>query len=206
MSCRETTAELVECARGQGSPNRELRAHMAACSACRERWEAERQLSAHLNLMRACSSAVAPADGNKAALMREFATYQRTKKKPLWAWPLAAAAAVVFAMAIGHETGVMQHRHRPVNSTSAHFAGADTVLYEVSSYPGEFAGDSFVQVPYTPPVATGEMIRMIHTEMVPEALASMGVDVDPSWTENVPVDVAVGEDGLPHAIRISDSN
>jgi hypothetical protein len=68
------------------------------------------------------------------------------------------------------------------------------------------AGGGFVELPYTPPLATGEMARVIHTQMDPEALASMGVQVDSTWTDDVPVDVVVGEDGLPHAVRIDGTN
>jgi hypothetical protein len=67
------------------------------------------------------------------------------------------------------------------------------------------SSDDFIAVPYTPPLAPGEIVRMVHAEFYPEALASMGVEVDPSWAGELPADVVVGEDGLPRAVRITDN-
>jgi hypothetical protein len=65
------------------------------------------------------------------------------------------------------------------------------------------SNDGFITVPYSPPLAPGEMVRVVHTDLYPESLASMGVEVDPAWTGELPADVAVGEDGLPRAVRIT---
>ena len=45
MTCKEQVRDLVECARRGSQPGRELRAHIASCAGCQDRWEAERQLT-----------------------------------------------------------------------------------------------------------------------------------------------------------------
>ena len=59
MTCGERITELVERARGgSAGPDRELRAHLALCARCRERWDAERQLTAQLGIIRMKTAAV----------------------------------------------------------------------------------------------------------------------------------------------------
>jgi hypothetical protein len=215
MNCREGIAELVESARGQASVGRELRAHIATCASCRDRLEAERQLSVHLNMMRAGAASVNASQHQRQALMREFSTRHGRRALPAWGWALAAAASLVMAIFIGHEAGLRARHTSPalnqhgVMNPAARTRGggtSDGVLYEISADLNALSSDDFIEVPYTPPLADGELVRVIHTEMYPETLATMGVNVDPTWADNVPVDLAVGEDDLPHAVRISNSN
>jgi hypothetical protein len=214
----------VDCARGEAQLNRELRAHIGTCAGCRERWETELQLTAHLNVMResvaAFSSPATSSEGaarreaasrkegasGKETLMREFARRHRRKAVPAWAWTLAAAASILLAIFIGHEAGV-RSRHTPSPAVRTRgIQGNGVVMYEVSADASALSTDDFLEVPYTPPLAPGEIVRMVHTEIYPETLASMGVAVDTDSTGNLPVDMVVGEDGLPRAIRISENN
>ena len=68
----------------------------------------------------------------------------------------------------------------------------------------ELAGDSseFIAVAYAPPLAAGEFVSVLRTELQPAALARMGIDVDTSYTNAIPADVVVGEDGFPRAVRV----
>jgi hypothetical protein len=225
MICRESIPELVECARDQAVPGRELRAHLATCADCRQRWDAEQQLTAHLRVMRIRTSTLKSPASRREALMREFARQHQQRVTPLrpaparampawaipawaipaWGWTLAAAAAVLIAVLIGQQAGL--HSRNTVlpaaRTHSVHAFGA--ILYEASADASALSTDDFVAVPYTPPLAAGEMVRMVHADMYPEALTSMGVAVDPAWSGNLPVDMVVGEDGLPRAVRISDN-
>jgi len=214
MSCIERITELVECARNGALPNSELRGHLKVCEGCRERWDTEKQLNGHLRAMRAGAAALPSSQSRREALMREFERTHRprvvamripARMVPSWAWTLAAAAAIVMAIFVGHEAG-LRGRHMTSHSVQAQANTANAVLYEASADASALSTDDFVAIPYTPPLAQGEMVRMVHTEMYPEALASMGVAVDPEWTSNMTVDMVVGEDGLPRAVRISDSN
>jgi hypothetical protein len=68
----------------------------------------------------------------------------------------------------------------------------------------ELAGDSseFVAVAYAPPLAAGEFVSVLRTELQPTALARMGIYVDAASTNAIPADVLVGEDGFPRAVRV----
>ena len=216
MICSERTTELVECARSGAVLNRDLRAHLNVCAGCRERWDAERQLSVHLGTIRLAAAALQSPESRREALMRDFTRKQKvvampSRAVPSWAWTLAAAAAIVLAIFVGHEAGI-RSRHAVSPAARTHGSGVqniqniqNAVLYETSMDASALSTDDFVAIPYTPPLAQGEMVRMVHADMYPEALASLGVAVDPEWTGNMPVDIVVGGDGLPRAVRMSDN-
>jgi hypothetical protein len=141
--------------------------------------------------------------------MQEFSRTQARTPLPSWIWVLSAAAALLVAVFVGHEAGKRTReavpaaiRSRGVQSHTVQTA--QPVLYEASYDASALSNDDFVAVPYSPPLAPGEMVRMVRTEMYPEALASMGVEVDPAWTGNLSVELVVGEDGIPRAVRIAE--
>ena len=220
MICTQRIAEIVECARSQALASRELRAHLETCAACRQRWDAEQHLTEHLRTMRIRTSALKPPASRREVLMEEFARQHTQRVTPLspkssralpsralpsWTWTLAAAAAVLLAVFIGHQAALRsRHTVAPAARTHAVRSGG-AVFYEVSTDASALSSDAFVAIPYTPPLAAGEMVRMVHADMYPEALSSLGVAVDPAWAGNLPVDMVVGEDGLPRAVRISDN-
>jgi len=210
----------VEYARRHGShaePDRSLRAHLALCAHCNKRWEAELHLTAQFRAMRVQAAALRSLDSfagekRRESLMRDFA---RLHRRPVvlsgsvksWVWTLAAAAALLVAVFLGHEAGKRTSRGTVSPGTRTHEVRAEqTVIYEVSGDASALSSDDFIAVPYTPPLAPGEMVRVVHADFYPEALASMGVEVDPSWTGDLPADVVVGEDGLPRAVRITENN
>jgi hypothetical protein len=202
MTC-ERTRDVVDATRSNNASglDRQLRAHLAVCADCAERWDAERQLTAQLGIIRARTAALRSPDHQRESLLQDFSRIHRHKAVPSWAWALAAAAAILLAVFLGHAAG---KRTRPVVRQER------TVLYEaslsnLSNDASALSSDDFIAVPYTPPLAPGEIVRMMHANFYPEALASMGVDVDPSWAGELPADVLVGEDGLPRAVRITDN-
>jgi hypothetical protein len=209
MTCTEQMAELVECARRGMEPGYDLREHLVGCPRCAERWDAERGLSERFGAMRTEAAAL-NADNPRRAflrddLMRRFAAldFARQRRKTAarsWGMGLAAAAAVVLAVFAGQIAGTRSHRPpAPIAE-----AAADSV--EFSGDAAELSSDDFIAVPYTPPLAQGELVRVVHADLVPEALASLGIDVDPASSGNVPADVVVGEDGIPRAVRITDGS
>jgi len=207
MSCREWTAELVDNARRNvrvAELSSGLRTHLSACTQCQERWEAERQLSSHLTAIRQRTAGMRSHAVSREALMQEFVRTHRRPVTPSWTWALAAAAALVLAVLIGHVLGGAAD----TQARQAHRQKA--VVYEASQMlsndASALSSDDFIAVPYTPPLAPGEMVRVVHADLDPQALASMGVEVDPFSLERLPADVVVGEDGLPRAVRITDSS
>jgi hypothetical protein len=203
MTCSERITILVELARNTTGLDRELRAHLAVCADCRERWEAERELTAQLGIIRTRTAALISTESfareqRRESLLREFSRVHRHKPVPSWVWGLSAAAALMVAVFLGYEAG---KRPAPVVRPER------TLVYEasLSTDASVLSSDDFIAVPYTPPLAPGEMVRVVHADLYPEQLAGMGVEVDPSWAGELPADVVMGEDGLPRAVRITDN-
>jgi len=208
MTCREHTAELVECARRGSGAGVELAQHLTGCPACAERWQTERGLAEEFRSMRlmAIGAASATRAARQRAVMAEFDFRQAAFRKPAvskWAWTLAAAAALVCAVFIGHEFGVHARPRSSPATPVRTLPHRQNIIYEASMDASELSGDDFVAVPYTPPLAQGEMVRVVRADLYPEALTSMGIDVDPAADQSIPAEVVVGEDGLPRAVRIT---
>ena len=205
MNCSERIQELVECARRQTTPDRDLLAHLSLCATCGKRWEAELHLTGQIRAMRARTHSLRSADSRRESLMLEFSRrHPRKTMQPVryWVWAFTAAAVLLFAA--GLQTKRVQHIRTvdtALSESNAFFSNAF-----LSNDASALSNEDFIAVPYTPPLAPGEMVRMVHADMYPEALASMGVDVDPSWAGDLPVDVVVGEDGLPRAVRITENS
>jgi hypothetical protein len=146
-----------------------------------------------------------------------------------WGVPWAMAAAAVLVISIVAVPDIQRALRAPVTSAVRNVAtaqaesmpeasaGAGALANDSNpdavanaSSPGAVANDSnpeeegFIPVPFVPPLATGEMVRVVHEELNPAALASLGVSVDPSWTTQLPADVLQGEDGMPRAVRVSE--
>jgi hypothetical protein len=118
-------------------------------------------------------------------------------------WVLAVAAAVLLAVGIGYGLGAGQRR-------VAKPAFGD-VIYEASAVydpavDGSNSIDNFIALPYALPLAPGEMVSVVRSDVNPEVLANMGIDVDPAWqsgdSDDIAADVVLGQDGLPRAVRI----
>jgi hypothetical protein len=227
MTCKQIT-EVVECARRGSQPGRELRQHLAACAPCRERLDAERQLTEQFQTLRIrVGAAMAPNSQEEASrreiLMRDFAManlsgLRRRSAFRSWGLALGAAAAVFASIFVGHLAGTYTRRTPPPATRTRGVRNPQTVIYQASWYQSGYeagdeasedasalSSDDFVAIPYTPPLAQGELVRVVHTDLQPEALASMGIDVDPVWANDIPADVVVGEDGIPRAVRITEN-
>jgi hypothetical protein len=201
--------ELVECARRGMGPGRDLKAHLAGCTRCAQRWDSERALTDQFAAMRMQVAALTAPDPQRGrdrqALMRRFAAFdfaRRHRKAAVRSWGLSLAAAAALLLAVFADEIVARRSH-PAPARVAE-AAADSV--EFSGDATELSSDDFIAVPYTPPLAQGELVRVVHADLVPEALASLGIDVDPDRTDKVAADVVVGEDGIPRAVRLTDAS
>jgi len=211
MNCESAKLELVECARGNGfsdsgRPNSALRSHLATCPACRDRWEAERELTAHLRALRLAgdSASIEGSAWSKARLMREFDAARRRDRQVRWMWAMSSAAILVLSV-----VGVRDVWVRPslVSATSAavHAQAFPPHEYPQEGFtPAEEAGETgFIKVPFALPPAPGETFGIVRAQLDPADLARMGVTVDPGWTGAMQADILVGEDGLAQAVRLS---
>jgi hypothetical protein len=214
MTCKERITELVECARRGSQPGRELRSHLAACTGCKDRWEAEGLLTGQFQTLRIRAAAIMAPDTQGEVLLRDFALanprLRRRRglfEKPLRSWGLAlcGTAAVFAAIFIGHVAGTRMHKSPAPATRIRGIRSTQTVFYEVSADADALSSDDFIAIPYSPPLAQGELVRVVHADLYPEALASMGIDVDPVWSGDVPADVVEGEDGIPRAVRITEN-
>jgi hypothetical protein len=190
MNCSDTMEKLAECARRRIEPEPALQAHLKSCDACFEAREAERNLSDHLRMIRIAASTRRSSAASRDTVMRKFAEKHRAAATRRWLWSLAAAAAVLLAIFL-----LQRVERRPA-------APAD-IRAEADFQEDAAQYDGFIPVPYVPPLATGELLSVVHTDLYPSALASLGVSVDPTWATELPADLLVGEDGFPRAVRVS---
>ena len=193
MLCGNAVEKLVECARRRGNPDAAVTAHLQACEPCSERWQSERRLAAHLRILRIEASTRRSSEASREALMRRFAEKHETAWGHGWLWSAAAAATFLLALFLTRDFE-RNPAPRPADPETS-IESAD--MTSDSQYNG------FIPVPFVPPLASGELVRVVHTELYPAALASLGVRVDPGWTTELPADLLMGQDGFPRAVRIS---
>lgn len=149
------------------------------------------ELDEILNALRAEARGQRSSPESREYLLARFEARRPTRSAPKWFWAFGAVAAMALAVvAIPHKT--------PTGSVAQIEAVADQVADSDDS-------EGFIAVPYVPPLATGEMLRVVHTELNPAELASLGVNVDPSLTAQMPADLLLGEDGMPRAVRVADT-
>jgi hypothetical protein len=214
MHCDRISDKLIEKARRQMEPGAELRAHIRSCPPCRDNWDTQENLTAHLKAMRYSAAHLRSADSSRVLLMARFKQQKRVREIPArWYWGLGVAAALIVSIVAVPDFA----RRAGLSSGPATLAGgarsiavSDSSAY--SSDPAEIRSDSaadaesegFMAVPFVPPLATGEMLRVVHTQLNPAELASLGVSVDPAWTTQLPADLLLGEDGMPRAVRVAE--
>jgi len=216
MHCHEIADRLIESARRELDPGRVVRAHLQSCATCRDRWDAEESLSVYVKALRFAAWEQRSSPEVRETLMRKFAAQHRPVLArwftwswfaPRGYWALAAAAVLLISIV------AVSQKPAPRN-----VAAVSEPTSEVAAVSGDFSGDvsadlpvdpeaeGFIAVPFVPPLAPGEMLRVEHRELNPAALASLGVSVDPAWTTQLPADVLLGEDGMPRAVRVSDTS
>ena len=190
MTCRESALEVMECVRGARTPGVELQAHLMACPRCNERYEDERRLSAHFRIMRGVV-VHQPSMARRERLMREFEHAHEVGFRGFWPWALNAAAILLVVLAM-----VYCWRNR------AHSGGK--VAPQQAESAADISGEEsdFVSIPYALPLAKGEFVRVVRTQLDPAALADMGLDLDAAGGAEIPADVLLGEDGVPRGVRV----
>ena len=194
LECKNAVADMVESSREERRLTGDSRAHLLLCSGCSERWEAELALAAGLHEFRNLAR-VQPSFGQRARLrselLKRFDEQVPQRGYRSW-WGLAAAAALLCVvgggLAVRYSAGPQE----------------GVVAQELSEMQAEAQDAGFIAVPYVPPLAPGELVHVVHTQLQPAELASLGVNVDPTLTTDMPADILVGADGFPRAVRISE--
>jgi hypothetical protein len=199
VDCHNWIVEVVESARMGLQPDAGLQRHLRGCPRCRDRWDDEQRLSAEIRVMRDDAATQRRSEVRHETIMREFELAHRTVMRRPFKLALGIAAILLLTVALG----LVWRNNRPAGkgaqdarSTPAGNGFTEAALLEKLS-----EDDDFIAVPYAPPLAPGEFVKVIRTELRPNALARMGIYVDASLSD-MPADVVFGEDGFPRAVRV----
>jgi hypothetical protein len=124
-----------------------------------------------------------PPDAIRQSLLWELAQTSRSRlRRRIVGWSVAAVALLVCALALWPRQPVVQEEAAlriPVT-------------------------DGFQAVPYASPLAEGEFVREVHTELTPGMLMRLGVYGASASSETIPVDLLVGQDNAPLAVRVDE--
>jgi hypothetical protein len=125
-----------------------------------------------------------PPDVIKQSLLWEMDRTSRLRKRNrIVGWSLAAAVALIFCfVALRHSSPAIQEQA----------SLRDPI------------GDGFQAVPYASPLAEGEFVRVVHTELAPDTLMRLGVYSGTASSDAIPVDLVVGQDNAPVAVRVDE--
>jgi len=123
-----------------------------------------------------------PPEVIRQSLLWELDRRSRLRKRNRIAgWSLAAAMAFVLCLvALRHPEPAIQEQ-------------------------ASLIGDGFQAVPYASPLAEGEFVRVVHTELAPDTLMRLGVYGATGSSDAVPVDLVVGQDNAPVAVRVDEN-
>jgi len=197
VDCRNWIVDVVESARAGLQPDAELQKHLRECRRCRDRWDDEQRLSAELRTVRDDASA-RRSEARRETIMREFEVAQGTVMRRSVKLAFSIAAILLLTVALG----LVWRNNRPADTIAQNpESSAPGSEFEANVLTNVPEDDDFIAVPYAPPLAPGEFIRVVRTELRPNALARMGIYVDASLSE-MPADVVIGEDGFPRAVRV----
>lgn len=202
MRCQRYRERIIAHARSSGASREidEALAHVETCAACRQTLEEQQALTAALQALAESDRAEAPSGGLELRLMAAFEAQRAAaaparpgpdlaewlRRRPLW---LAAAGMVAAAGAILWLT-ISGPRTKPDVASEA--APSDIV---------ELAG--FQPVPLAVALPDFDSGAIVRTELAVNALPVYGVRIPPDAAgEAVTVDLLVGQDGHPRAIRL----
>jgi hypothetical protein len=136
----------------------------------------------------------------KQQLMAEFSSLELRRRHSWfrWAWaPVAAALLVAVSVQIWR------------GAPSGSLAGSPALVGDESTASGPadlIAENGFIPVPYVPPLATGESVRIVRRPVNRAELVRMGIDLGGSYADSADddfeADVVLGEDELPRAVQL----
>jgi hypothetical protein len=215
MTCEEFAMASLDLDLAANSPlHQAAREHVRNCPHCAALQEHWQVLRADLRVLGQETSAEQSPARVEMRLRQEFRTKHKTMKTRAAAvaatWALAAAAALLVTVSWLHwrqeQTRVLAHHPTQFvapNSPVAHYTPGsewgETVVATNDS------GD-FTLLPGSMPSPTGEA-TVVHVQMQRAALGALGLTVNEEQAADViQVDLLVGDDGLPQAVRLPQSS
>jgi hypothetical protein len=217
MNCEEFAAigldpeQQGEFARAQQAAAREHSIACPSCAALAESWEAAR---VELRLLASQTSLAETPPRVEMRLRQEFRTRHQTLKTRRAAvvasWALAAA--VLLAAGISWSTWRTQHYAKPaaagnldsaVNHSSVAKSGADnSIADENPTLVADNEEDGFTALPGAIS-ADNEDASIVRVRMQRSSLGAFGLAVNEERAADwIQVDLLVGDDGLPQAVRV----
>jgi hypothetical protein len=186
---------MMERARVGAPAGQALANHLIDCPHCAERWEAEMELSRGMRDVRSTVMRLRSTPDARARLMAEFD--ERRHHALMHRWLVFAMAAFTILMLVGAWKQV-----RWVGRGAAQRTVQTETYHNTEELMAE---NGFVPVPYAAPLAQGEFVEVVQRDLTPAALARMGFSIQSVSGSYVTTDLMVGEDGLPRAVRLSES-
>lgn len=215
MSCERAEALVLDLDRADAMQPEERAAalaHLSRCSQCaalQESWEAAKE---ELRSLAVDSQEADTPERVKMRLMLEFRARQRkaaAKRMGFVAgWALAGAAVAVMAVGLWNLERSRRGNKTEQNLSSAHNAGNDTNNASQDQETGVFSADlanddNFTLLPGALPNDTDDS-SIVRVRMQRSSLNALGFPVNEQRaSEWIQVDLLVGNDGLPQAVRLA---
>lgn len=159
----------------------------ADCPACAAEQERQLELRPWIQSLGAQVAAVQPPAGLEAAVLAEFDANNRQRRGATrQGWYVSVGGAVAACLL----AGALLVRHAPPAPASA------------AAQHGASEAQTFLPIPYTPPLLPYERVLVVQTDVPVTALIAAGFRVQTSDPgASVRADVMVSQDGRPRAIR-----
>lgn len=196
MDCNQWTEELVECARRGAELPKRLSLHLSECRRCRDFWSAQQSLAPAIQAFRAALAGERSSEAGRNRLLAEFAKLEDTQPRLWirWAWGVAATALLALVL-------LPAWRLAPGRSAISQPAISDDEEFADSAV-GDGNEGSFIPLPFVAPMAAGESVEIVRTELNGAELARMGIDLPVGFDEEFDADLVLGEDGSPRAVKL----
>ena len=213
MTCEEFAVAGLDLDSAADSPLlRAARVHLQSCSHCAALQEQWLSLRGELRaLAQETSRAGAPARV-EMRLRQEFRTKHKTMKTQRAAvvatWALAAAAVLLIVVSWSHwrnqQSRIAQVHPAATQKTAPSLTAAYPIDLGETVIASNDSGD-FTLLPGSVPSAV-EDATIVHVQMQRAALDSLGLTVNEEHAGDwIQVDLLVGDDGLPQAVRLPES-
>lgn len=219
MNCEEF--ELVGLDAGRPDANveeqRDAASHAAVCAKCHALLASWEEVRADLRLLREETNEISAPARVEMRLLNELQSQRRPvgifeRKSRIVAWALAAAAVLVGAVSWinwkgeNNSQGNIAMGSQMVSRENASSAGTQATDNGAWLAVGNYNSGDFVALPGSLPI-TDDSASVFRVNMQRAALGSLGLPVDEQRAgEWVQVDLVVGGDGVPQAVRLHDDS